>query len=212
MVEIEAGLSPRPNGVGSDRAAIRKRLRAFRAGVAAGIALAIAVPVVGVALAIVPPLAAASGTLTTFDGNCSTAGTFSVTPSVGFILQTGVHHYVGSGLCSGMLDGVAIVSAPVTYEGSAPGIYSCGVNGDVKEPVVLTFFPRTAHAKSLHAFQTLVGAGSIYVPLIQGASSGYAYGILTVPFNSQTLTECLAQSVSSLPISITIATITTLEG
>jgi hypothetical protein len=160
-----------------------EKLRTFGAGVAAGVALAIAVPVVGVALAITAPVAAAS-TLTTFNGNCSTAGTFSVTPSVGFIPQTGVHQYVGSGLCSGTLDGAAIASAPVTYEGSAPGVYSCGINTDVKEPVVLTFFPGTAQAESLHAFQTLVGAGSVYVPLIQGASSGYAYGILTVPFNS----------------------------
>jgi hypothetical protein len=212
MVEIQAGLSQRRNGVCSGRVGVMKALGTVRAGVAAGVALAMAVPVVGAALAVTSPTAAASGTLTTFDGNCSTAGTFSVAPSVGFIPQTGVHHYAGSGVCSGTLDGAAIVSAPVTFEGSAPEVYSCGVNTDVKEPVVLTFFPGSAHAESLHAFQTLVGAGSIYVPLIQGASSGDAYGILTVPFNSQTLTECLAQGVSSLPISITISTISTLDG
>jgi hypothetical protein len=190
----------RQRGAVGPRAGVR-RFRALGAVVA-----------VGVVLAITAPAANASRPLTTFDGNCATAGTFSVKPTVGFVPRTGVHRYVGAGLCSGTLDNVVISAVPVTYTGSAPGVYSCGLNGDVKEPVVLTFYPGTTRARSLHAFQTLAGAGSVYVPLIEGASNGYAYGVLTVPFNSQTLAQCAPERLSSTAISINISTMTTLKG
>jgi hypothetical protein len=182
----------------------------MRAAISIRARLSVAILATAASLAAVSTATAA--TAPTLSGSCQISGPIHPQPPITVIPVPGSHFsFLGTGTCSGMLDGAAITNAPatITFDNVSTLFDTCELGPDVNLPGVLTVgtdkFPFTLYL----ARAALAGPF-----LLTTSGNGLAVGVATfTPPNATTaIQDCAGAGIATATLAANFNTVTTLVG
>jgi len=133
------------------------------------------------------PVASASAA-NTVTGACQIGGAAQFSPTgLQNTPQTLGYDFSGTGTCSGTLNGVQVVSAPVTAHASGSGTLSCAGAVSTGGTGTITF---VSQGVTVGFGVTLVGSGSEVEIALTGNGGGAGAGHATFATNGARATEC----------------------
>src|SRR5262245_58975600 len=137
--------------------------------------------------AIVLPVASASAA-NTVSGACNIGGSAQFTPTgLTSTPQTMGYDFSGTGTCSGTLNGVEVLNAPVTAHAAGSGTLSCAGAVSTGGSGTITF---VSQGVTVGFGLDLVGTGSEVELVLAGNGGGAGVGHATFATNGARATEC----------------------
>lgn len=187
------------------RAIIRRATRA--AGLAA----------CAVAVAAAPASATPTAT-DSWDGRCSVSGTLTFDDAFGGEPTFTSWREEGSGICSGVLNGVPVANTPITVMGSGSGTVSCLVGGTDMRMTNTATFTRGTRGRGDDVSIAVSGQSMTVlgesVALMHGEVSGetLAHVDFFLTSGPDTAEKCSTNSVTSMSFRATTQTLSTMRG
>ena len=123
--------------------------------------------------------AAPAGAATTFDGECSIDGKAHFGLPLHFepqMMDWGFTSNPGGGRCTGTLNRVPVVNAPIDVVVRARGPISCGVAGSSINADFEATFPTAVGSRSMFGRLSLAAVAAQNVLYVEGKQSGFAVG------------------------------------
>jgi hypothetical protein len=156
------------------------------------------------ALALVPVASASAAN--TVSGECTISGNAAFSPNgLTATPQTLTYQFGGNGTCSGTLNGVPIVNAPVSAFATGTGTLSCVAAAATGGTGTLTF-PGQGVTLGFHI--DLAGAGSEVAFTLTGNGGGAGAGHATFGQNAARVAECADPSgINSLGFDVQAAAV-----
>ena len=155
------------------------------------------------------PSTTATDLSTTFSGSCSLTGMVTFSAPIGLLPAERAHQFVGSGTCTGKLNGVAVAGAPVSDVVTVDGGYNgCLANVAFAGAGSLVFFPGSGQQATVGFDQTTAGAGDPLALVLSGNAGGVGLGTLTFPLTASLIAQCASRTLASSPVSVSMSTLT----